>query len=181
MKNLYYFLLLSLLTLISCSKHETQKVLLNGFKEQKEVKYVEGKFTYSLGVEDYINYLTDKDKKTPLYNGYLPIVKYIENQLEKSIVISEETSPLSGSIIQVYNKGRDSVKMEINIYPSDNFRWAIINFAKKGKIKIYDSEKNYYLDCVIIDEVKSSASEWVILKRNNGEEIFSQMIKATSY
>ncbi len=173
MKYFTYILLLMII-LNSCVNHETKKVSLNGFEKQKEIKYEDGKAIFYLGSNDYVAYLKEKENNSPLYNAYRPIIEYIEKNDNNPITISDELR-LTGSRKEVYKNGNDTIEKNIDIYPSDNLRWAIISFAKKGNLKIYHKNEKKYVQNIIVDEIRYPNSATVVIKLENKDEIFDQL------
>lgn len=163
-----------MIILSSCANHETQKVRLYGFENQKEIKYEDGKAIFYLGLNDYINYLKEKEDKNSLYNGYRCISDYIENSEDNPISISDSLR-LIGSRKEIYQNGNDTVEKIIDIYPSDNLRWAIIDFAKRGNLKVFFKEENKHIEEIIVDEIKYTNSATVVIMLENKIEIFDQL------
>lgn len=188
MKNSIYKIVLLTIIFTSCTKHDSVKVRLYGFENQKEVKYEEGKYIFYIGFDDYIDYLTqnakedslsikDGSKKDDVWDNHFSCIKnYIENNKDNPLIIKDsiKITGLRKEVYRVQNKN-DTVEHIIDVYPSDNFRWAIIFFAKKGKIKIYDKEKEKYFEQIIVDEIKSPNSAFVEILTENKDKIFNQM------
>ena len=173
MKHTIYILLLTFV-LGSCIKHDKKKVRLYGFENQKEIKYEDGKAIFYLGLNDYRNYLKEKENKKSLYNGYRCIIDYIENSEGNPILISDSLR-LAGSRKEIYQNGNDTIEKIIDVYPSDNLRWAIIDFAKKGNLKIFYKKDKMFLENIIVDEIKYPNSVTVVIKLENKIEIFDQL------
>jgi len=168
------YILLLIIFLSSCTNHDTQKVKLYGFENQKEIKYEDDKAIFYIGANDFVNYLKEKEDKSSLYNGYSCIIDYVENSEDNPVLISN-TLRLKGSRKEVYKNGNDTIEQIIDIYPSDNLRWSIIDFAKKGNLKIFLKGENKNVDEIIIDEIKYPNSTTVVLKLDNEIEIFDQL------
>lgn len=163
-----------MIILSSCTKHDTEKVRLYGFENQKEIKYEDGKAIFYLGSNDFINYLKKNEKQNPLYNGFSCTIDYIENSKVNPITISGSLR-LTGSRKEIYHNGNDTIEKTIDVYPSNNLRWAIIEFAKKGNLKIYSKKEKKYIDNIIVDEIKRPYSEVVVIKLENRDQIFDQL------
>ncbi len=174
MKNKISILVILLILFTSCTSHDAKKIKLYGFSNQKEVKYEEGNSIFYIGLNDYFEYLNKRAKEKLLSNEDSCIIKYLETIKDKSITISDTTS-LHGIRKDIFSDGKDTVLTSINIYPVDNFRWAIIYFAKKGNIKIYNKKKKKFVQNIIVDEIEYSNSAEVVIMLENKVQIFDQL------
>ena len=180
MKHSTYILLIVIL-LSSCINHDRKRVRLRRFEKQKEIKYENALAIFYIGNEDYIEYLKEKSTKHPRHNSYYRcIIDYIKNSEDNPIIISDSVSLLKSEVKTAQNVN-DSTRKNIEIYPSDNLRWAIIDLAREGNLKIYNKKKKEYVDFIIIDEIKSSSSGEVIIMFENKIEIFNQPKYAYTY
>jgi hypothetical protein len=116
--------------------------------------------------------LNEKKINSSFNNSYQCILDYIENSEDNPIKISDSLK-LPCSRIDIYET--DSIQIILDIYPSDNFRWAIIDFAKKGNLKIYSKKERMLVENIIVDEIQHPNSSTVVLKSESGIEIFEQL------
>lgn len=70
---------------------------------------------------------------------------------------------------------------QVDVYPSDNLRWALIDFAKKGNIKIYCKRSRRFINKILVDEIEGSFSGEVKIMRKDFSEIFYELRWANSY
>ena len=166
--------------LTSCNEHNKTTVILKGYAGQATVIYQTEIADYYIGYNDLVAYCENEDNGEPNDFSFNQIIEYLESYPNKPILIpdtlgtklemeSEVLFTDSDSLIRVRDQNHPYA------YITDDIRWSIITFAKKGNIKIFVKEINSFVDTVVVDKVETDWYGETKITLTNDSIIFSQL------
>jgi hypothetical protein len=166
--------------LISCSEHNKTKIILTGYENQDTVIYNTNTVDYYMGYNDLADYCKKEDNGEPNDFTFRQILEYLKSYTGKPVLIpdtlgtkfekgSKVTFTESDSLIRIRDQEHPYA------YVTDELRWIIIEFAKKGKLKIYAKNIDSFVDTIIIDKVETKDFGEINLTFTNDSIFFSQL------
>jgi hypothetical protein len=133
-----------------------------------------------MGYNDLADYCKKEDNGEPNDFTFRQILEYLKSYTGKPVLIpdtlgtkfekgSKVTFTESDSLIRIRDQEHPYA------YVTDELRWIIIEFAKKGKLKIYAKNIDSFVDTIIIDKVETKDFGEINLTFTNDSIFFSQL------
>ena len=176
--NIFLFII----TFLSCNGHNKTKINLIGFKDSSEVIYVTERAKFSFGKYDLIDYCTKKNTgegNTFIYKQTLEYIKQFKgnpiiiSDTLGTIMVPDSTVPLlyeSDSLVRVRNQNSPYSWVTVAI------ECTLFEFAKYGKIKVYDLYERKFADFIFLDKVKTNNSCVINVLLPNDSIVFSRLL-----
>lgn len=181
-KALHSILILSILVL-GCGErdhHNRTTISLTGFQNQKEVIYQTPAAEFYLGYNDLMEHCTKEDNGEPNDFVFRQIIDYIKSTPNDPIIVPDTLGTkmaIAGEIL--FNQSDSLIRIRDQNHPyayvTERIRWIIIDFARKGKLKIFVKKLNAFVDTIIIDEVESNLDGVTNIDLTTGSTILSQL------
>ncbi|MCE4564259.1 hypothetical protein INQ51_08035 [Maribellus sp. CM-23] len=169
-----------LMMLVSCNGHNRKTVVLNGFQNQETVIYKTSNIDYYLGYDDLVNYCKKEDNGEPNDFTFRQIIDYLESYSDKPVLIPDTLGTkleMESKVLFTENDSLIRIRDQEHPYAylTGELRWIIIDFAKKGKMKIHVNEMDSFVDTIIVDRVENKDYGETNLTFTNDSIFFSQL------
>ncbi|WP_157811840.1 hypothetical protein [Tenacibaculum sp. SZ-18] len=180
MRFIIPLILILTICLSSCNDHNKTVLVLKQSNGESDVIYRTSVADFYFGRAELIKYCEkendgeDKDFTYPqiieyitTFNGkpvIIPDTLGTKMEVEKEVVFNQ-----SDSLIRVRDQGHPYA------YITDEIRWAVIEFAKNEKLRIYHKKTADFLDTIIVDEVDTDWYGETNITLMNDSIIFSQL------
>ena len=111
-----------------------------------------------MGYDDLIEYCRKNDKGEPNDFTYGKIIDCLKSYPEEVILIPDTlgTKMVADSEVVSFDQNDGLVRVRDEDHPyayfTEEIRWAIIDFAKEGRLKIFVKELHSFADTIMIDE-----------------------------
>ncbi len=181
MKIIYSKIILLTLLLASCGEHDKSNIKLIGFKDTNEIVFENNvaKFYFSRNdIQEYCKEMDNGEKNDFMYKQ---VLQYINDSNTNSIIIADTlATKMEKSSIVGINSNDSLVRIRNSESPyshvAEVLSWAVIEFAEKGKLKVFDKRANSFVDNIVVDEVNTSGYGSTNILLTNDSIIFSRLI-----
>ncbi len=180
-----YLIIITTITILlaSCGgsdriSHDKTTLSLRSTKSDVEVIFQTEIADFHFDKAELVAYCQKENDGEPNDFTFPQIIEYIENFDDTPITILDTLGTKMAKASEVLFNESDSLirvrdKEHPYAYIADDIRWAIIEFASKGKLRIYHKESNSFLNEIILDKVEASYYGETNITMTNDTVIFS--------
>lgn len=180
MQNRILLLFIIAFFTISCNEHTKKTVVLQKSIISTPVHYQTDLVDFYFEKEDLIRYCIKEDKGDindftfaqilDYINSYDNIPIFIPDTLGTKMVINSDFPFIeSDSLIRVRDQNHPYA------YITSDIRWAIIEFAENGKLKVYERSTKKWIDTIIVVKVDTYWYGKTYITQTNDSIIFRQL------
>ncbi|MEX0998272.1 MAG: hypothetical protein WDZ45_14575 [Flavobacteriaceae bacterium] len=179
MNKIFHLILILFLT-ISCDKNKKQTVKLEDFNLSNPVHFQTALVDFYFEKDDLIDYCNSEDDGEDNDFTFAQILEYLNSYDTIPIFIPDTLGTKMTIEDSTYIKNSDSlIRVRDQNHPyayiTDDIRWAIIDFARNGKIKVFERSTEKWLDTIIIDEIETKWYGETNITLTNDSIIFRQL------
>lgn len=162
----------------ACKGHNRTKVVLEKEANGKEVIYQTEKVDFHFDYQELIEYCKKEDDGEPNDFAFRDIIKYIESYPDEPVLIPDTLGTKLEKESEInFNDSDSLIRIRDSDHPhayvTEDIEWAIIKFAKKGKLRIFDRYSNSFADTIIVDKVEADWYGETNIHLKNDTIIFS--------
>lgn len=175
-------LLISVITFLafSCREHKKQTVILNEYNLSVPILYQTDLVDIYFEKEDLVGYCKKEDNGEDNDFTFPQILEYLNSYDTIPIFIPDTLGTKMAKERDIrFNDSDSLIRVRDQDHPyayiTDDIRWAIIDFAKKGKINVYARVSENWIDTIIVDKVDTDWYGETNITLTNDSIIFSQL------
>lgn len=173
-------ILLLISVLSSCNEHNKSVIVLSKSEYKKNVIYQTPLADFYFEKQELINYCQKQNNGEPNDFTFPQIIKYITEYGNNTVIIPDTlgTKLIVEKEIN-FNQSDSLIRIRDQDHPygyiTDDIKWAVISFAKKGKLKILHKKLSKFLDTIIVDKVDTDWYGETNITLKNDSIFFSQL------
>ena len=165
----------------SCENHE-KTIVLKSRKIPNKVIYSTNKAKFYFNKKELITYCNEKVNRESSGLKYTQVIKFLKNTKHKPVLIQDTLATKLVPEKEFYFWGDDSlIRVRKQNHPynfvTEGIRWALLDFASAGNLRIYDDSSGSLIDTIIVKKEDSGFYEEKKICKKNGDVIFSQLTK----
>jgi hypothetical protein len=164
----------------SCVDHNKTVVVLKQSDGESDVIYRTLSADFYFEKTELIKYCEKENDGEANDFTYPQIIEYITTFNGNPIIIPDTLGTKMEFEKEVmFNQSDSLIKVRDQDHPyayiNDDIRWAVIEFVKKGELRIYHNETANFLDTIIVDKVDTDWYGETNITLMNDSIIFSQL------
>jgi len=165
---------------LSCNGSEKTIVELKKEAYNKEIIYQTERADYHFDYQELIEYCKKEDNGEPNDFSFKDVIRYVESFPENPVLIPDTLGTKMEKESEVnFNESDSLIRIRDQEHPyawvTEEIEWAIIKFAKKGNLRIYEKYTNSFADTIIVDKVEANWYGETNIHLKNDTMIFSAL------
>ena len=164
----------------SCNGSERTIVAIKKDAFVKEVIYQTEKADYHFDYQELIEYCKREDNGEPNDFVFKDVIKYLERYGDEPVLIPDTLGTKMEKEKEVnFNDSEELIRIidfqHPFAYVTEEIEWALIKFAKKGNLRIFEKYTNSFADTIIVDKVEANWYGETNIHLKNDTMIFSAL------
>ncbi|GAB5556836.1 MAG: hypothetical protein SchgKO_10490 [Schleiferiaceae bacterium] len=183
-KPIITIFLICILGMIGCDDHNRRVMVLDVDKTDADVIYQTSKADFYFEKGELLNYCikNSEEEKNGEGNGFIyqKIIDYINTYEGNPILIPDTLGTMmSAEQVAILPDTINAVRVWDSNHPyayvTEEIRWAVIDFAKSGNLRIFYHQTAAFMDSVNVEEIDTEGYGLTQITGMNDSIVFSQL------